>query len=272
MQTPQPTCKSVSKECKQNWSEEATNLMSQVFFRFAVHSCGGFAYLSVWGHDWSNIGLLLIRAVRQVCSCFNQKKENSQQLTVNGSLPSSKNWNCCCWLVNITQTSTFPGYCKHWNAFGVNGIQVLPDATKMFSRKQRHFWRERAADPPRPAPSSQREYPASQWEHPDMLNVMEQAFFPSLSSFIAAGAAVPLILLEQRVLQRQSRWWSGLRQALGNLPSAAVGNGTCSRIPTGLPFERGSDNAANSHLALLYWGSKKKFKISLNDSRSSRTV
>lgn len=149
---------------------------------------------------------------------------------------------------------------------------MLPDATKMFSRKQRHFWRERAADPPRPAPSSQREYPASQWEHPDMLNVMKPAFFLSLSSFIPAGAAVPLILLEQRVLQCQSWWWSGLRQALGSLPSTAVGNGAYSQIPTSLPFERDSDNAANSQLALLYWGSKKKFKISLNDSRSCRTV
>lgn len=77
---------------------------------------------------------------------------------------------------------------------------MLPDATKMFSQKQRHFWIERATDPPSPAPSSQREYPASQWEYPDMLNVMKQAFFLSLSSFMRAGTAVPLSLLEQRVL------------------------------------------------------------------------
>lgn len=77
---------------------------------------------------------------------------------------------------------------------------MLPDATKMFSQKQRHFWIERAADPPSPAPSSQHEYPASQWEYPDMLNVMKQAFFLSLSSFILAGTAIALSLLEQKVL------------------------------------------------------------------------
>lgn len=77
---------------------------------------------------------------------------------------------------------------------------MLPATTKMFSQKQGYFWTERAADPPSPAPSSQHEYPASQWEYPDMLNVMKQSFFLSLSSFILPGMAVPLRLLEQRVL------------------------------------------------------------------------
>lgn len=69
---------------------------------------------------------------------------------------------------------------------------MLPDITKMFSQKQRHFWIERAVDPPRPAPSSQREHPASQWEYPDLLNIMKQAFFLSLSSLTPAGTRVPL--------------------------------------------------------------------------------
>lgn len=75
---------------------------------------------------------------------------------------------------------------------------MLPDATKMFSQKQRRFWIEGAGGPPRPAPSSQHEYPASQWEYPDMLNVIKSAFFLGLSSFIPAGTAVPLNLLEHR--------------------------------------------------------------------------
>lgn len=168
-----------------------------------------------------------VRAVLWACSCFSQKKESPQQLRVNHSQLGSKIWNysCYCWFVNLTQTSTFPGYCKQWNAFGVNGIQVLPDITKMFSQKQRHFWIERAVDPPRPAPSSQRERPASQWEHPDLLNVMKQALFLSLSSLTPAGTRVPLCCWSTYQSKARAGWWRGLRWALvcqGNLPHGAL--------------------------------------------------
>lgn len=168
------------------------------------------------------------RAVQWACSCFNWKKESPQQLTANRSQLSSKIWNysCYCWFVNLTQTSTFPGYCKQWNAFGVNGIQVLPGITKMFSQKQRHFWIERAVDPPRPAPSSQREYPASQWEYPDLLNVMKQTFFLSLSSLTPAGTRVPLSCWNTDHYKARAGWWRGFRWAQvcqGNFPCGALG-------------------------------------------------
>lgn len=67
---------------------------------------------------------------------------------------------------------------------------MLSDATKIFSQKQRHFGIERTVDPPRPAPSSQHEYPASQQEELDMLDVIKQVPIVTLSSLMLAGIAV----------------------------------------------------------------------------------